>query len=199
MIGNDIVDRKQAERDSNWQRKGFLEKLFTPTEQQFIYAATDPALLVWLLWSMKESVYKLVNRQSGMRVFNPAKIACTLLNLSVCNAEATVWCGNEYQVKSQFTTNYIASLAFMPEKPPVEQQHQIIVFDSCDYYHQSTAIRVDIIRSCAKKLSIPPEKISVSKNPKGIPVIVLHNTCQPIVTPSVSLSHHGYFGAYCLA
>ncbi|WP_332368793.1 hypothetical protein [Spirosoma telluris] len=29
MIGNDIVDLTQAKQESNWQRKGFLHKLFT--------------------------------------------------------------------------------------------------------------------------------------------------------------------------
>ena len=33
MIGNDIVDLKQAAKDSNWQRPRFLDKVFTKHEQ----------------------------------------------------------------------------------------------------------------------------------------------------------------------
>ena len=29
MIGNDVIDLQQSRQESNWQRKGFLEKLFT--------------------------------------------------------------------------------------------------------------------------------------------------------------------------
>ena len=36
MIGNDIVDLKLAKNQSNWQRKGFLEKQFTEEEQKTI-------------------------------------------------------------------------------------------------------------------------------------------------------------------
>ena len=33
MIGNDIIDLALAKKENNWQRKGFLDKLFTPKEQ----------------------------------------------------------------------------------------------------------------------------------------------------------------------
>ena len=33
MIGNDIVDLNLAKTQSNWQRKGFLERQFTKKEQ----------------------------------------------------------------------------------------------------------------------------------------------------------------------
>ena len=35
-IGNDIVDLNLAKTESNWQRKGFLEKQFTQKEQEEI-------------------------------------------------------------------------------------------------------------------------------------------------------------------
>jgi hypothetical protein len=33
MIGNDVVDLALAQKESNWKRKGFLNKLFTSVEQ----------------------------------------------------------------------------------------------------------------------------------------------------------------------
>ena len=33
MIGNDIVDLDLARTQSNWQRKGFLDKIFTKKEK----------------------------------------------------------------------------------------------------------------------------------------------------------------------
>ena len=35
MIGNDIVDLDLARKESNWKRKGFLDKIFSLQEQQF--------------------------------------------------------------------------------------------------------------------------------------------------------------------
>ena len=60
MVGNDIVDLKHAALESNWQRKGFLNKVFTSSEKQYIQDAENPFQMVWLIWSMKESAYKII-------------------------------------------------------------------------------------------------------------------------------------------
>ena len=80
MIGNDLVDLKLANIQSNWQRKGFLDKLFTPKEQEYILNADNPFETVWLLWSMKESAYKAYLQIYGCRFFAPKKLACSLLS-----------------------------------------------------------------------------------------------------------------------
>lgn len=71
MIGNDIVDLKLAHQESNWQRKGFLDKLFTANEQIQILSSSNPEVMVWNLWSRKEAAYKIYNRASEKRLFNP--------------------------------------------------------------------------------------------------------------------------------
>ena len=58
MIGNDVIDLKAAKKESNWRRKGFLQKLFTETEQDYILHSENPFLSVWLFWSMKEAFFK---------------------------------------------------------------------------------------------------------------------------------------------
>ena len=69
MIGNDIVDLNCANKESNWQRSGFLEKLFTKEEQKWIQKAEHKTLAVWLLWSQKESAYKIVCKLEQRRFF----------------------------------------------------------------------------------------------------------------------------------
>lgn len=75
MIGNDIIDLRLAEQESRWQRKGFLEKLFTTHEQELILRSATPEIMVWLLWSCKEAVYKIVNRCTQVRAYAPWKFA----------------------------------------------------------------------------------------------------------------------------
>lgn len=77
MIGNDIVDLALAKVESNWQRKGYLEKLFTKKEQNLIFSAQNPTLMVWILWSRKEAVYKIIRQENGLRGFYPLKIENT--------------------------------------------------------------------------------------------------------------------------
>ncbi|MGL2994572.1 4'-phosphopantetheinyl transferase family protein [Flavobacterium sp. TSSA_36] len=78
MIGNDVVDLDLARWQSAWERKGFLEKLFLPHEQQLIWAAENPELMVWNLWTRKEAAYKIFNRQTQIRSFNPLDFSCML-------------------------------------------------------------------------------------------------------------------------
>lgn len=80
MKGNDLVDLNQASKDSNWRRKGYLNKVFTPAEQQLIARAANPDEFVWLLWSMKEAAYKIHNRRTALREYAPVKLNCLIKN-----------------------------------------------------------------------------------------------------------------------
>ena len=77
MIGNDLVDLHCALAESNWERKGFLDKLFTTSEKEQIRSGSDPFLRVWKYWTMKEAAYKIYSRITGIRSFAPVKLGCT--------------------------------------------------------------------------------------------------------------------------
>jgi phosphopantetheinyl transferase (holo-ACP synthase) len=103
MIGNDIVDLALAHRESNWQRKGFLDKLFTANEQLQILSSNNPELMVWNLWSRKEAAYKIYNRQSGQRVYNPIQFECY---------DDKVRFGDlVYYTKTQVTSDFVYTIA----------------------------------------------------------------------------------------
>jgi phosphopantetheinyl transferase (holo-ACP synthase) len=76
MIGNDIVDLALAQKESNWKRKGFLDKIFTLNEQLLILNAENPTIMVWNLWSRKEAVYKIYNRKTQIRGYFPLQLEC---------------------------------------------------------------------------------------------------------------------------
>ncbi|MHA7057438.1 4'-phosphopantetheinyl transferase superfamily protein [Aquimarina sp. M1] len=77
MIGNDIIDLKLAAVQSNWQRKGWLNKVFTASEQQRIWYAKNPGQMVWKLWSMKEATYKAHQRCFSLSPkYNPWDFVC---------------------------------------------------------------------------------------------------------------------------
>jgi phosphopantetheinyl transferase (holo-ACP synthase) len=80
MIGNDVVDLILARKESNWKRKGFLNKLFTASEQKLIFNATNQEEMVWMLWSIKESVYKAYQRINYNEGFYPTKIEIISFN-----------------------------------------------------------------------------------------------------------------------
>jgi phosphopantetheinyl transferase (holo-ACP synthase) len=112
VIGNDVIDISAAGRDSNWQRKGFIEKLFTATERQLIHAGANPELMVWILWSMKEAAYKAYNRHTQYRGFIPLKLICSLNVGKGHEITGSVRCGElTFYTKTNFDEKIINTIA----------------------------------------------------------------------------------------
>jgi phosphopantetheinyl transferase (holo-ACP synthase) len=82
VIGNDIVDLALARKESNWKRKGFLDKIFTKNEQLLILNSKNPEIKVWNLWSRKEAAYKIYNRQTQIRGYFPLQLECFDLEIA---------------------------------------------------------------------------------------------------------------------
>ena len=108
MIGNDIVDLALARKESNWKRKGFLDKIFTKEEQLWISDAENPEVMVWNLWSRKEAAYKIYNRQTGIRGFFPLQLECFYES----SISGTVFIdGNTYLTQTIVSDEFIHSIA----------------------------------------------------------------------------------------
>lgn len=106
MIGNDVVDLALAKTESNWQRKGYLSKVFTTKEQNLIFSAKNPTLMVWILWSRKEAVYKIIRQENGVRGFYPLRIENNSLELGLVSFE-----GRFFYVKTSILKDCIHSVA----------------------------------------------------------------------------------------
>lgn len=112
MIGNDIVDLALARKESNWKRKGFLDKIFTKNEQLLISSADSPTTMVWNLWTRKEATYKIYNRQMQIRGFFPLQIECfdteTVANFTFGQAHVH---GQVYFTKTELHSEFIHTIA----------------------------------------------------------------------------------------
>ncbi len=110
MIGNDIVHLALAKKESNWKRKGYLDKIFTKNEQLLIASSENPDVMVWNLWSRKEAVYKIYNRKTGIRAFIPLKIEC----FEVASEIGIVYClGQTYYTKTEITKEFVNTIAVL--------------------------------------------------------------------------------------
>lgn len=169
MIGNDIIDLRLANRESNWQRKGYLGKIFTAAEQEMICQASMPSDMVWLLWSCKEAVYKIINRVTGIRTYNPARFNCTLRNDQGNTISGKVLYESQtYSFISHRNTDYIHTVAV---------SHDVFL-EGLDIYTGN---------------SLPSHLFTdntLVKNQDGIPYLMNCCTYSPI---PVSISHHGNY------
>lgn len=108
MIGNDIVDLALAEKESNWKRKGFIDKIFTPQEQSLIKTSINQEIIIWNLWSRKEAAYKIYNRQTEIRKYNPIQFECFDLNLGIGKV---VFENQVFYTKTEISSEYIYTIA----------------------------------------------------------------------------------------
>lgn len=108
MIGNDIVDLLLAGKESNWKRKGFLEKIFSANEQTLILTASNPELMIWNLWSRKEASYKIYNRQTGIKGYFPWLLECQYENSNYGTVTIDQFV---FYTQTEITDTYIYSIA----------------------------------------------------------------------------------------
>ncbi len=110
MIGNDVVDLKLSKKESNWQRTGYFDKMFTENEQILIKNSVNQEITVWNLWSRKEAAYKIWNRETGIRKYNPIKFECFDLDTEIGLVKFENFI---FYTKTEINKNYIHSIAVL--------------------------------------------------------------------------------------
>ena len=181
MIGNDIIDLSFARLESNWQRRGFLEKLFTANEQKLILTAKNSFILVWKLWSMKEAAYKIYLQQNETRFFAPKKFDCLLKS----GKKGLVYFKDQiFYTSSIVSQKYIFTLASLEKE--TKAYSKIVTPELID----KTIKNKLEYGSAFSALEIEQKK---SKN--GAPSYYHKDM---LLTRSCSISHHGNYGVFSL-
>ena len=181
MIGNDVVDIAKAKRDSNWERPGYLEKVFTKKEQCYISTSENKTEMVWRLWSMKEAAYKLYTQLHHSRFYAPNQFCCDIDNTfgKVCYKDFSC------VVKTHIQPEYIVSEARLTSEDFISTVIKI------DEFSDNTIIQNKLIKEVASAYSLSKNAIKIRKDGHNIPTIHYKND-----EIFISLSHHGNFGAY---
>jgi phosphopantetheine--protein transferase-like protein len=193
MIGNDIVDLTQAAKDSNWKRKGFVNKVFTKVEQEYIAQSEDENSTVWGLWSAKEAAYKAHNREHGKRWFNPRKIECTVIKKRELSITYKALIGNNsYYINTLRFPKYVVSFALDSRLKSTSTSEASFSLSGSDYNTQHNQTYTQLYQFLANKFSWELQELSIVKNAFGVPNIFLNNQLLPNL---LSISHHGKFAA----
>jgi phosphopantetheinyl transferase (holo-ACP synthase) len=171
LIGNDIIDLKLAKKESNHSRSGFLEKQFSSYEQALIQSASNPFLLVWKLWSMKEATYKVYTQQNKTRFFSPKKFNCEISS----DSNGFVSFNDKlYYTSTILNHKYIFTLATVMNPYLIDKSIKIKLED---------------------KTKFSFKEIIKKKSENGVPLFYHKNI---LLTKSCSISHHGNYGVFSL-
>jgi phosphopantetheine--protein transferase-like protein len=178
MIGNDIVDLQLAQTQSNWQRKGFLEKQFTAAEQEKIATSKNPSQQVWLFWSMKEAAYKCYTQKHQKCFFAPKKFQCKMTSLN----EGFVTIGEHvFYTFSKFNSHFIHTIAQSNTKKRID-------FD--DFLVDKNLGESEFVKK--QLLANFSETTILKKDALGVPRLYE----QEKNSISISLTHHGNYGGF---
>jgi len=187
MIGNDIVDLKLASVQSDWKRKGFLDKLFSKRERRFIFDSSDPSMAVWRLWSMKESAYKIHVRKTKVRRFNPKQFSCE----DITETEGIVIRGHHtYKTTTFLNDDFIHTIA-------TECDYDQEIFNGMiikqDQHNLASILHKKFLKDLAARQFLALNDLQILKNEFQAPELFLKGIKLNL---SCSLSHHGGHGAY---
>jgi Phosphopantetheinyl transferase (holo-ACP synthase) len=193
MIGNDIVDLKQASLKSNWERPGFIKKVFSADEQTLIKDAEDPFETVWRIWSMKESAYKLFLQKNSKakREFYPSKIKTKILTPK----KGEVFLNNAKILTQTHThSSYIFTTALSDSN--ILNETAIFYLPKKNYQFQSYFTRQKLLDYIAKQNQFKQEKLELRKGKNNIPKLYYRAKLLPL---AFSLTHHGNYGGFSIS
>ena len=215
--GNDIIALKTVDI-SRTQHPKFYSKIITPAEKA-LFDGLQPGLIsfvnfVWLLWSVKESVFKYLQRINPELVFSPSRINVRQLYIPP-QALATAFEQGELERKgfdglpvlkgeAAYGPHILYYRSLIYNDLIVSVANEIDDFSEIywgikrieqpDIAAQSKAVREFAI----KKLNeiLPEDDIQISKSAHGYPLVTKGFT---ITLIAVSFSHHYYFIAYAFS
>ncbi len=207
--GNDIVALKAIDI-ARTKQPNFYKKILSVSEKELYdqqFSGKIPLEnFVWLLWSIKESAYKFLQRITPELVFSPTRTIVSQL-ISPANNTTIKWegCGfdddNVYTALVTFGDDTLYSCSIIDDEFIFSVVNQgdsfeytcwgIKLIDSSDGEYQSKAVRTFLMDRL--NILFPGDDLQIGKSGYGYPVILKDGI--EIELP-VSLAHHDRYVGY---
>jgi len=155
-----------------------------------IHESRKPFELVWRMWSMKESAYKLYVRGTQVRFFNPQKLVCTIINETKGLVKIDDSC---MHTLTQMQEEYIHTNACLDAKAAIDQS--IFEIKNSATLNQSQQTHLQFLQDYANVNLLSINDLAIQKTPINIPQLFYKNEN---INLHFSLSHHGDWGAYTI-
>lgn len=211
--GNDIVALELIDKERS-ERPAFYSKILS-TDEQALYKRKESGempfeIYLWLLWSIKESVYKYKKRSSPGLSFCPAKIIVQHIDPPSGPSpaispgpwdidsyegdelyEGRILFGSEvFYSRSMIHKEWIATVAGDDNRFE-GISWGVKMIGRAEYEHQSASVREFVLAKL--ELLSPGHDWQITKNQVGCPILVKSGA--PLNIP-LSLAHHDRYVAY---
>jgi phosphopantetheinyl transferase (holo-ACP synthase) len=213
--GNDVVALKAIDRERSGNA-GFYSKILSVSEHALYcprkFADMPFEEFLWLLWSVKESIYKYLKRSLTGLLFSPVKIVIQRVDLpysrTIAKFEGLQWENGDGSSVGDFyrgTALCETGIFYFRSKVHAEFISTVVSatedfenirwgvkrVDRSGYDHQSIAVRAFVLDKL--KLLLSGDDLKIAKSDAGHP-IVLKGTEETGIP--LSLAHHDHFIAY---
>jgi phosphopantetheinyl transferase (holo-ACP synthase) len=207
--GNDIIALK-AINAARTKQQNFYSKIITETEKALYDEQFSERLpfeqFVWLAWSVKESVFKYLQRIDPELVFSPSKIKISELELpsteGISHFEGrdfnknTVYEGVIDYSPHTFYSRTIITDDFIFSVVNHTNNFERVMWglkkiDSTDADDQSKAVRTFALAML--NTLFPDSELEIDKNNHSCPVILKNDVEIPV---PISLAHHDHWVTY---
>lgn len=190
MIGNDVIDLNVAKIQSRWREQRFLDKIFTEAEQKMVVETNNRFHTIWLLWSMKESAFKIFARSHKMSIFNPKDFHCKITSETF---GAVSFNHETVQTTTTFNSDVIYTTA---QYPYAIQLNDYVFLEGISQFEKSEKLKKKTIEAFAELKDVSKGIVAIEKDIFGIPYFLINNEKQHA---ALSLTHHGQYGGYAIS
>lgn len=207
-VGNDIVDLNEPCARERSRNIRFVNRVFIPDEQRQIFDSPNPDVILWALWTGKETAYKIISKSIPDVPFIPLLYKVSMFRVG------------SYKARLPGEDNCILGFVDTPGG-----KIDIKIFIACEYVHcigakdfsegvDSLIWKVDLLpqpeitpgyesiflREAVKKhlsmiLNRIPEDIDIRRSEGRVSPPVVYLRDEPAGV-DISLSHDGKFTAY---
>jgi hypothetical protein len=195
--GNDIVALAATDKERT-SRYRFYSRILS-AEEQTLYAQQEARTrlaldhYVWLLWSIKESVYKYSSRIDREPVFSPLKIPVRRLDPPSDDEfyKGIALYGPDTLYSRSIIRNGVIVTVVSSDKDFIDTRWGFTPIGSSSYADQSAAVRSLALNELYA--IFPGTNLRIEKTGSGFPVLLGGETLLDI---PLSLAHHDRFVAY---
>jgi phosphopantetheinyl transferase (holo-ACP synthase) len=186
MIGNDVVDLGDPERDIGGHHARFDDRVFDATERAAIEASPYRERIRWLTWAAKESAYKAARKEDGSTVFSPLRFAVRFDD----DGRASVAVGaRRFRVDTTANAEYVHAVARTAD----DRGDLICGANAIDAsVAPSDAVRKLAITTLSRAWDLASDDLSIRRE-RRIPTLWVRGQR---TSADLSLSHHGRFVAF---
>ena len=197
MIGNDIVDLRDAETRPGERTPAFDTRVFTSAERARIAGAPDPVRERWTLWAAKEAAFKLARKCQPGSSFIPRRFEVELNGswkpgaADWKRAGRVNWEGGSFDCDWVSGPGFVHALCREIGAPPPDclmcERVEALAAKGAHPDAPSRAVRRLALRVLARRMEVDEDALEIRKRGR-IPFLYQDNQR---LAADLSLSHHG--------